>query len=252
MGVDDFIRTSQWEPRSIFHLPCVSYIHAGFPADRLFCLQPLACWFLLKLFLRPWRWRRYVPPKRRLQLNRRHGITSQKMILFITTAVNTSNPTTGNCPTVTNIWSWASNGAQQQDGLTDIMLPSMPRFSKLSLYSRVSNPNFKGISNPSHACYIPHLLHLITQIISYEAYNLCSSILCSVHQLPVTTSLLVPLSLVPCSVFFPQYKSHVSDAYETKHWITVFLSAFEPFGRFIWNVVWTLCYWKPRRHVFSL
>jgi hypothetical protein len=53
----------------------------------------LACWFLQKLFLLPWRWRRYVPPKRRLQLNRLHGVTSQKMILFITTAVKTSNPT---------------------------------------------------------------------------------------------------------------------------------------------------------------
>jgi hypothetical protein len=38
-------------------------------------------------------WRRYVPPKRRLQLNRLHGVISQKMILFITTAVKTSNPT---------------------------------------------------------------------------------------------------------------------------------------------------------------
>jgi hypothetical protein len=52
----------------------------------------LSCWFLLKLFLRPWRWRRYFPPKRRLQLNRLHGVTSQKMILFITDAVKTSNP----------------------------------------------------------------------------------------------------------------------------------------------------------------
>jgi hypothetical protein len=43
----------------------------------------LTCWFLLQLFIRPWRWRRYVPPKRRLQLNRLHGVTSQKMILFL-------------------------------------------------------------------------------------------------------------------------------------------------------------------------
>jgi hypothetical protein len=40
------------------------------------------------------KWRRYVPPKRRLQLNRLHGVISQKMILFITTAVKTPNPTT--------------------------------------------------------------------------------------------------------------------------------------------------------------
>jgi hypothetical protein len=37
------------------------------------------------------RWR-YVPPKRGLTLNVLHGVTSQKMVLFITTAVGTSNP----------------------------------------------------------------------------------------------------------------------------------------------------------------
>jgi hypothetical protein len=53
----------------------------------------LTCGFLLSLFLRPWRWRRYFPPKRRLQLNGLHGVISQKIIIFITTAVKTSNPT---------------------------------------------------------------------------------------------------------------------------------------------------------------
>jgi hypothetical protein len=37
--------------------------------------------------------KRYVPPKRRLTLNGLHGVISQKIILFITTAVRTSNPT---------------------------------------------------------------------------------------------------------------------------------------------------------------
>jgi hypothetical protein len=41
------------------------------------------------LFLLPWRWRRYVPPKRRLKLNGLHGVISQKTILFITTSVKT-------------------------------------------------------------------------------------------------------------------------------------------------------------------
>jgi hypothetical protein len=50
--------------------------------------------FFMNIFLRPWRWRRYVPPKRRFTLNRLHGVTSQKMMLFITTAVRTSNLTT--------------------------------------------------------------------------------------------------------------------------------------------------------------
>jgi hypothetical protein len=39
------------------------------------------------------RWRRDFPPTRRLSLNGLHGVISQKMILFITTAVKTSNPT---------------------------------------------------------------------------------------------------------------------------------------------------------------
>jgi hypothetical protein len=45
------------------------------------------------LFFLLWRWRRYVPPKRRLTLNGLHCVISQKMVLFITTAVTTSNPT---------------------------------------------------------------------------------------------------------------------------------------------------------------
>jgi hypothetical protein len=39
--------------------------------------------FLLSLFLRPWRWRRYVTPKRRLTLNGLHGVISRKMVLFM-------------------------------------------------------------------------------------------------------------------------------------------------------------------------
>jgi hypothetical protein len=52
--------------------------------------------FLAWLIFRPWRWRRYVPPKRRLTFNGLHGVVSQKMVLFISTAVRTSNPTTEN------------------------------------------------------------------------------------------------------------------------------------------------------------
>jgi hypothetical protein len=37
--------------------------------------------------------RGYVPPRRLVQLNGLHGVISQKTILFITTAVKTSNPT---------------------------------------------------------------------------------------------------------------------------------------------------------------
>jgi hypothetical protein len=47
----------------------------------------LSSWFLARLILRPWRWRRYVPPKRRLTLNVLQGVISQKIEVFITTAV---------------------------------------------------------------------------------------------------------------------------------------------------------------------
>jgi hypothetical protein len=53
----------------------------------------LSRWFLARLIIRPWRWRRYVPPKRRLASNGLHGVIYQKIVLFITTTVRTSNST---------------------------------------------------------------------------------------------------------------------------------------------------------------
>jgi hypothetical protein len=41
-------------------------------------------WFLAQLIFRPWRWRRYVPPKRWLTLNGLNGVIFQKMVLFKT------------------------------------------------------------------------------------------------------------------------------------------------------------------------
>jgi hypothetical protein len=49
--------------------------------------------FSVKLFLRPWRWRRHIPPKHQLPFNGLHGVIFHKMIYFIITAVKTSNPT---------------------------------------------------------------------------------------------------------------------------------------------------------------
>jgi hypothetical protein len=57
------------------------------------CFPPAYLLDLAELFPRPWRWWRYIPLKRRLQLSRLHAVISQKMIPFITTAVETSNPT---------------------------------------------------------------------------------------------------------------------------------------------------------------
>jgi hypothetical protein len=41
----------------------------------------LSRWYLARFF-RAWKWRRYIPPKRRLTLNRLHGDLSQKIVLF--------------------------------------------------------------------------------------------------------------------------------------------------------------------------
>jgi hypothetical protein len=54
--------------------------------------QAELCWFPARLILRPWRWRRYVLPKRRLTFNGLYCVISQKTVLFITTAVRTLNP----------------------------------------------------------------------------------------------------------------------------------------------------------------
>jgi hypothetical protein len=39
-------------------------------------------WFLVRLILRPWRWRWHVPPERRLTFNGIHGVISRKTELF--------------------------------------------------------------------------------------------------------------------------------------------------------------------------
>jgi hypothetical protein len=49
-------------------------------------------WFIVRGLLLPWRWRRYVFPKRRLT-KYLHGATSQKTVFFIVIAVKTSNLT---------------------------------------------------------------------------------------------------------------------------------------------------------------
>jgi hypothetical protein len=40
-----------------------------------------------------WRWRQYFPPKRRWTSTGLNALTPQKTVLFIVTAVRTSNPT---------------------------------------------------------------------------------------------------------------------------------------------------------------
>jgi hypothetical protein len=52
----------------------------------------LSCWYIAWLSLQPWRWWQYIPSKRRLTFNGLHGIISQKIVLFIITAVGIPNP----------------------------------------------------------------------------------------------------------------------------------------------------------------
>jgi hypothetical protein len=50
-------------------------------------------WFLAWIVFRPSRWRRHVSPKIVLTFNGLHGIISQKIELFVTTSMRTSDPT---------------------------------------------------------------------------------------------------------------------------------------------------------------
>jgi hypothetical protein len=66
--------------------PCRSCVNRRFGGTYLLHLQSAVCSHLLSLILRsriflPWKWRRYVLPKR-LFTQDRHGATSQKMVFF--------------------------------------------------------------------------------------------------------------------------------------------------------------------------
>jgi hypothetical protein len=54
-------------------------------------LPPVCCCSLSRLTLRRWRWARYAPRKCRLIFGEPYDITNQKIILFMVTAVRTSN-----------------------------------------------------------------------------------------------------------------------------------------------------------------
>jgi hypothetical protein len=74
-------------------------------------------WYLARL-IRPWRWRRYVPPKLRLTSNGSHGVISENIVLFITTAVRrTSCPTT-----LRNIAEWIRDWLKVAVELVTLML----------------------------------------------------------------------------------------------------------------------------------
>jgi hypothetical protein len=50
----------------------------------------LSHWYLIWLIFQPWRWRLYVPLKLQLTFSGQHGVMSQEIVLFITTAVRAS------------------------------------------------------------------------------------------------------------------------------------------------------------------
>jgi hypothetical protein len=68
-------------------------------------------------------WRRFVPPKRRVIFNGLHGVISQKIELFIATAVRTSNPT-------------------------------YAKITQVVFSFQISDSNSRRISYPSHMCYM--------------------------------------------------------------------------------------------------
>jgi hypothetical protein len=75
--------------------PCTPSKISRFGVTWRICLLPALRWFLAWLILRPWRGRPHVTPQRRLTFNGLHGVISQKIDLFMTTAGGTSNPTYG-------------------------------------------------------------------------------------------------------------------------------------------------------------
>jgi hypothetical protein len=110
--------------------------------------------------------RRYVPPKRRLTLNGLHGVISQKIILFITTAVKTSNPT---CLSLfANISSASSNRgfyacivilAFSYNGICEYCF-SYGGFS-VAITSTSSASHFKFLSRTSRQIYLARALHAL-------------------------------------------------------------------------------------------
>jgi hypothetical protein len=103
-------------------------------------LPPASCWFLACLILLSWRWRRRVPQKHRLTFNELHSVISQKIQLFIATALGTSNPTSWQ-----SIWVVFLNSSRHYRGVSPIRparLPSKPlSIYQSTYYSTLYNPD---------------------------------------------------------------------------------------------------------------
>jgi hypothetical protein len=61
-----------------FARSCLLLLH-GWRISQAACLLPASCWFLWCSYFRSLRWRRHVPPKRRLIINELRSIISHKI-----------------------------------------------------------------------------------------------------------------------------------------------------------------------------
>jgi hypothetical protein len=86
------------EPRKtakFFHVWFEVLTAVAMKSSIVWYITPCSLLIVNRLILRPWRWRRHVTPKRLLTFNEWYVVISQKIVLFITTAVRTSNHTWG-------------------------------------------------------------------------------------------------------------------------------------------------------------
>jgi hypothetical protein len=81
------LKSEFWHPNALIET-FIPFTKHSFIKSSVFC-----CWYLVWLILRPSRWRWHVPPKHQFTFNGLYSIISQKIELFITTAMRTSNPT---------------------------------------------------------------------------------------------------------------------------------------------------------------
>jgi hypothetical protein len=76
--------------RAVFSVSYELHMYLNMPPGT--CLSTWCTLVSCSAYFLPWRWKRCVPPKRRLTYGL-HGSIPQRMATFITTAVRTSNPT---------------------------------------------------------------------------------------------------------------------------------------------------------------
>jgi hypothetical protein len=168
--------------------------------------------FLLNSFLRPWRWRRYVPPKRRVTLNGLHGVISQ------TIAVKTSNPTL-------SLSSWGK-------------LCFLIKIKHVSNSYHYNIPNGSKNHNWGHSSQVTILIHCVTHL-NFNYILLIAHQTCwKVHSLNlghntsyldrIFMAFLIPsrkipdsTSISPCllpSKSFPVYHSSVIIPFSAIYW----------------------------------